>query len=315
MDEKIRERVITGTKQPNIKSADDIKDVFEQLALNFLEISRTPLTTFPESLGRLVQLTSLSLHHNQLQQLPSSLGKLVKLKNFDVSNNQLESLPEWSALTCLESINVSCNKLTCLPDVTTLTRLHVLNASSNCLASLPDGLFHEDLSLLADVYAENNQIVDLVSQVGQAKSLKSLILNNNCLETLPLEICELHKLKQVGLKDNKFKDKKLQRLCASGQVKQICEHVRKTVKSSAAATPSDAKSKHSKKQRQKSRNDEEQVPDVIRVVNVDERLAVTASENVSDVRPYIVCCVVRDVNLESPALFKKFISVQVSNFS
>lgn len=311
MDDKKREIVISGLKIPNIESESDVKYVFEQQALNFLEISRTSIKSFSESLSRLDQLTTLSLHHNQLQELPASLEKLVKLKNLDFSSNSLAVIPDWSKLISLESINVSGNEIARLPSVRHLEKLHVFNASNNILESLPEGLFCEELSLLAEVHAENNQIRELSPDIAQTKALKMLMLDANVLESLPLEICELHKLKQLGLKDNKFADKKLQRLCASGQVKQIFEHVRKTVKSSSGAA--EAKGKTSKKrQKERPATAAEQASDVIRVVAVKERFAVTATENVGDVRPYIVCCVVRDVDLTSPAVLKKFISAQVN---
>ena len=309
MEEKKREVVISGLKSPEIKTENDIKYVFEQLSLNFLEISKTSIESFSNSINRLDQLISLSLHHNQLKELPKNFGKLERLKNLDLSYNQLVSVPEWSEMTCLESINISGNKISHLPSVRGLTKLHVFNASGNALESLPEDLFSEELSLLSEVHAENNKINDLPADVAQARALKMLLLDNNLLQTLPLEICELHKLKQLGLKDNKFKDKKLARLCATGQVKHIFEHVRKTVKS-AAGSKVDTKAKASKKQ-QKSRAPQEEVGDVISVVSVEQRCAVTACDNVSDVRPYLVCCIVRDVNLESPAVLKKFISAQV----
>lgn len=63
--------------------------LFKLKSLNFLEVSQTPISVFPEHVGNLGNLTNLVLRDNKLASLPSGIGKLTKLKFIDVSNNNL----------------------------------------------------------------------------------------------------------------------------------------------------------------------------------------------------------------------------------
>ena len=48
--------------------------------LNFLEMSNSHLNVLPNTLGKLVQLTSLVLKGNKLTSLPESLNSLTKVR-------------------------------------------------------------------------------------------------------------------------------------------------------------------------------------------------------------------------------------------
>ena len=53
------------------------------------------ISELPESIGNLVNLTSLSLGSNSLYELSKSIGNLVNLTSLDLGSNELSELPYW----------------------------------------------------------------------------------------------------------------------------------------------------------------------------------------------------------------------------
>jgi len=113
------------------------------------------LTSLPETIGTLVNLTELDLSYNQLDALPVMLAtQLPRLNMMHISHNQLSSLPPWfSRFQFSDVLNLSHNNLLFLPDwlqtlqpagltleqgvVTEVFPLRGLDFSHNQLTSLP----------------------------------------------------------------------------------------------------------------------------------------------------------------------------------
>ena len=76
------------------------------------------LTSLPESIGELRNLRELIANRNQLTQLPESIGNLHQLENLEIQNNQLTGLPEnIGKLSMLRNdIYLYGNPLNYLPD-------------------------------------------------------------------------------------------------------------------------------------------------------------------------------------------------------
>jgi len=74
-----------------------------------LDLSGNQLTSLPESIGQLTDLTYLDLSGNQLTSLPESIGRLTNLTHLDLSGNQLTSLPlaQIEKLINLHRLNLS----------------------------------------------------------------------------------------------------------------------------------------------------------------------------------------------------------------
>ncbi|MHA2346780.1 MAG: leucine-rich repeat domain-containing protein [Candidatus Hodarchaeales archaeon] len=100
------------------------------------------LTSLPESIGQLTQLTSLDLRDNQLSSLPVSIGQLTQLRHLDLRDNQLTSLPvSIGQLTQLRHLDLRDNQLTSLPEsIGQLMQLVSLNLRENQLTNLPDSI-------------------------------------------------------------------------------------------------------------------------------------------------------------------------------
>jgi leucine-rich repeat protein SHOC2 len=126
-----------------------------------LDLQNCELTTLPESIGNLSDLTSLNLYSNKLTMLPTGMGKLSNLVELSLGTNQLTSLPESICkLTNLTSLVLSRNQLTTLPEnisnLSSLTRLYLVD---NLLTSLPNSM--ASLSNLTELYLNDNPWVDL----------------------------------------------------------------------------------------------------------------------------------------------------------
>ena len=81
-------------------------NIFKLDKLNFLRISQAKLASLPDTLGCLVNLTSLVLKGNSLTGIPTSLNNLTKLKLLDLSLNSLSSLPPIHNLIELSTLNL-----------------------------------------------------------------------------------------------------------------------------------------------------------------------------------------------------------------
>lgn len=293
------------------------RNIFQLDFLNFLQISNAKLVTLPEELGNLLNLKTLDLHRNSIVELPTSIGLLKQLKNLDVSGNELQLLPEnLSELTLLHTLNVNCNNLTALPSFSGLENLSRLDVSHNKLTELPQGIY--ELEHLAEIYASNNQIAFIDAKVSKLTTLKVLSLNANKIELIPVELSECNKLKDLYLQDNLIKDSRLVKLIKQCHTKAVLDYI---------ATGNEkgkiGKKSHGKKGRNRrvSENQDEEEnrdqavgtsqdgPIVTVLYSEDFKIVVQAS--VLDIRPYIVCTLVRNLDLADMATFKKFINIQV----
>lgn len=317
-NENRHELVLTG---PRISERIDGRGLDDQIFtlenLNFLEISKTTLASLDDSLGNLVNLQNLVLRNNKIATLPSSIGKLQKLKFLDLSTNELEKLPdEIGNLTELQRLNVSVNKLTNFPDVSKLINLHVLDISHNSLESLPEGFCSSEPLGVTEVYASSNEIAELPSDFAKLLSLKVLDLTDNKLQQIPPEMAECTKLREFRFGGNKLKDRRLGKMMDQCTTKSVLDYLRNILEKERQKG---GKGKGGKKNKKKA-NDivAEEVDEVagnfMKVLHFhgEEGLAIRVTENVSGVRPYIVCCVVRHLDFnKSNNMFKRFIALQV----
>ncbi|KAK7793298.1 hypothetical protein R5R35_007623 [Gryllus longicercus] len=169
-----------------------------------LKISQEKLTEFPSNLKQLESvLRTLDLSDNKLSTLPSDIGSFKLLKHLNINKNRLESLPvEIGNLTKLESLSVCSNKLTTLPSEISkllnlkqvylsdnalsefplvfckIRHLDVLDVSKNKIASIPDGV--EDL-YVTELNANQNQLTKISKNIAQCPRLKTLRIEENCL--------------------------------------------------------------------------------------------------------------------------------------
>ncbi|XP_072464752.1 leucine-rich repeat-containing protein 47 [Notamacropus eugenii] len=281
----------------------------------------------------LPRLRSLVLRGNALgPALSPELGPLPALRVLDLSGNALEELPpgrglgpaEPPALPQLQSLNLSANRLRALPAelARCAPRLQTLNVARNRLRALPAELFA--LQLLSELAAADNELQELSPAVAALPALKTLDLANNQLSEIPGELADCPKLKEINFKGNKLKDKRLEKMVNGCQPKSILEYLRVggrgkgRGKTDGSEKEESRKKKRERKQKKESgEGEEEEVEEVnkllIRILHVSENpTSVTVKVNplVKDVRPYIVCAVVKGMNLRPGNALKRFLSMQ-----
>ncbi|KAM4704087.1 leucine-rich repeat-containing protein 47 [Rhinophrynus dorsalis] len=328
--EKRRELVLQGLDN-RLTSGQLPPRLFSLNLLNYLEVTGcSELQEAPAGLGRLIHLHSLVLCRNKLRLLTPALGELRSLRLLDVSGNELEKLPaELCQLPELCTLNVSWNRLQELPvGLERCTKLAELNLSRNMLTSFPIGLLCRQLGLLASISAADNQIQELGAEIGLLPGLKSLDLSNNQLTEIPYELADCSKLKDVNFKGNKLKDKRLEKMVNGCQTKSILEYLRvggrgsgkgkMKAENAGKEEVKDKKKKRDRKQKKDSGADEEDEVEelnkmVLKILHISENSApitVNVSPSTKDVRPYIVCCVVKGMNLKPGNALKRFLTAQ-----
>lgn len=313
--EKRRELVLQGAKisQRIDKNGLD-KNIFRLTDLNYLEISGTSLPTMGAGVGELVNLSALLLCNNKLSTIPKEIGNLTKLKIFNVSNNQLETVPtEIGTLPELDTLNLSMNQLSEIPAIDKLKCLHVFNVSNNKLTSLPEGIYESELVHLSQILAADNMISGLSAEISDLPHLNTLDMSNNKLTEVSTSLSVCPKLKELNLKGNKFKDRRFGKMVEQCQTKSCLEYLHNLWKKEHQKLGKGTKDKEKKKKKGKKGEAVEDVPkDSINVEPFpkdDTGVEISVMPGVLSVRQYIVCCVVRGLDLSSK--FKEFITLQV----
>ncbi|XP_043103309.1 LOW QUALITY PROTEIN: leucine-rich repeat-containing protein 47-like [Puntigrus tetrazona] len=331
--ENRRELVLQGSAvDKKIESSGGLHARLYSLSLlNYLEISQCPsLHEIHENIRHLSNLQSLVLCRNKPHFSPKSIGELKAIKVLDLSANQLQALPEEvCSLSELNTLNVSCNSIAALPDgLSKCVKLASVNVSKNALSRLPDDLWCSSLELLSSIIASENAIEELSSDVHNLLALKVLDLSNNKLQELPSELADCPKLKETNFKGNKLKDKRLEKMVNGCQTKSVLDYLRAGGRGKGKAKQQDGEvsekldggrniSKKKSGAKQKGKKEAEEVDElnrmVVRVLHVSEAptaLTVKVSADIKDVRPYIVCCIVKGMNLRQGNALKRFLVAQ-----
>lgn len=149
--------------------------------LRTLDISENRFEILPPVIGNFTLLKHLNLSGNRLTEIPDFIGKLIKLETLNVQDNLLTRLsPELSKLKNLKQALLSHNQLTTFPvQFTALRHLDVLDLSRNKITSVPDDV--KDLNV-TELNLNQNQLTSISENIADCKRLKTLRLEENCLQ-------------------------------------------------------------------------------------------------------------------------------------
>jgi len=90
----IKQTFTTFTRPPS-------EDQFSPLTPSIqLFLSRNQLTSLPNEVFNLVNITVLSLRNNELSEIPPAIGRLTRLKELNIAGNRIQHLP-WQLLDLL----------------------------------------------------------------------------------------------------------------------------------------------------------------------------------------------------------------------
>ena len=287
--------------------------LFGLTALNYLEISDTNLTEIPDEMSKLTNLINLALHRNHIEKVGAFFNELPKLKFFDMSFNQLSALPETLVLEPVHTLNLSNNKLSSLGKMSSAVNLSILHLEHNELEALPEGL--DALPHLLEIHAGNNLLKSLPDNLNTFPALKLLDVSENKLQHVPNSLSKCQRMKTLKLESNPLKDNRLRKMTTQCNTKAILDYISKQ-----SGDGGKGKGKKGKKGKQKHVEEEEEEEDenarkIVIVANKDDEKRVICDDSVKEVRPYICCAVVKNLDLSNETVFKDFLSLQVSFLS
>ena len=321
-----RELVIKkATKSPEALAVEngEVDLVFCVSTLNHLVISGFPeLTHLSPKIGQLQQLFQLVLTDGAITNLPTEIGSLTKLKLLDVSRNKLDSVP--GSLYSLGSLHTLILRHNCLSDdsfpsdlpTDCCPNLHHLDIVGNCLTCLPNFVYHS--KGLQELIALDNNIASLEPAISDLSNLKLIDMKRNKLTLLPFELSLCLKLKSLDLVDNPISDRRLLKLVTQlGPVKPktVLDYV-----ASHSPKPSSPEKKGKSKRRAGAGSGAAEGDDEVEFSDNKPRLVVVRPAEYAEVlvhpearriRPFLICAIVRAVDLASNNNFKKFINLQV----
>ena len=284
-------------------------NLFQLSNLNFLRISETSLEHLPDELSKLLKLTTLDVHRNNLKNIPDSIGSLKELKLLDISGNDLSEIPDSvGKLDNLQTLNLSCNRITNLPSLGNLKSLARLDVSHNQLMELPGDMY--SLEHLAVILAPHNQIDSLSGEICRLPALKVLDLSENRLTVVPCELPECLKLKELKLNDNPIRDNRLAKMIKQCSTKSVLDYIANFHSKAMGKRKQTGKKAKGKKVSEEEESEEKPAGPVLKVIHSD-KYKVIVEPSVQEVRPYIVCTVIKGLDLSDPSMFKKFITLQV----
>lgn len=295
------------------------ENLFKLKHINFLEIARTKLSILPPQICNVQNLTSLLCHTNELEAVPAELGKLEHLKNLDLSNNKLTKLPdELKNLKELFTLNLNGNQLQSLFPLGELKKLSVMDIGRNKFKVLPDDLGSSNLENLSQIDASYNELTELSENLSELPALKTFNLENNQLTSVPAALCKCLKLKDLLIKENKLKDNRLKKLVEQDKTKAIFEYLEKAYAEECKNKPkstSAAKGAGGKSKMGAGIKSFEVEYDLIKVYHFNDKnmtsLELVLDDSVTQVRPFIICAILRGIDLETPGNYKKFLNIQV----
>lgn len=186
--------------------------------LRELDLSHNKLTTVPDGINKLAQLTSLLLAHNnlshdidlrentRLEHVHLEYNKLTIFPKLPqsttmiyISHNKIKIVKEISKLVHLSELNASHNAIQKITNnIGNLTSCNILNLSHNIISSLPESI--GNMTLLSELYLDNNEITELPDSIKNLEDLNWIRLNNNKLTTFPKNLPK--ELVEINIKGN-----------------------------------------------------------------------------------------------------------------
>ncbi|GAB0088033.1 leucine-rich repeat-containing protein 57 [Sergentomyia squamirostris] len=149
--------------------------------LKTLDISENRFAILPADLGKFTLVKNLNVSGNRIEALPEVLGLLIKLETLNACNNMISHIsPALSKLSNLKQVNLSNNQLSQFPTMFCgLEKIDMLDLSRNKITSVPPEVrdFHG-----IELNLNQNQIAILSEELAACKRLKTLRLEENCLQ-------------------------------------------------------------------------------------------------------------------------------------
>ncbi|XP_009082952.1 PREDICTED: leucine-rich repeat-containing protein 40, partial [Acanthisitta chloris] len=219
---KLLKELHAGENQIEILNAENLKHLN---SLSVLELRDNKIKSVPEEITVLQKLERLDLANNDISRLPYTLGNLPQLKFLALEGNPLRTIrrdllqkgtqellkylrskvqddvpgpneePPVTAMTLPSQSRVNMHAI---------TSLKLLEYSEKQAATIPADMFDAvGSNPVATVNFSKNQLSEVPSRLVELKdSLCDVNLGFNKLSSISLELCKLHKLTHLDLRNN-----------------------------------------------------------------------------------------------------------------
>ncbi|XP_037932544.1 leucine-rich repeat-containing protein 57-like [Teleopsis dalmanni] len=181
--------------------------------LKTMDLSENRFEKIPDDLGRFTLLKHLNLSGNKLTELPDVMGDLIKLEVLLVMDNFLTKIPKTLAnCSHLKTVNLSHNQIRDFPVMLSgLKHLDVLDLSRNQITSVPNEV---GTLYITELNLNQNQISSLSENIAACPKLKTLRLEENCLQASAFtpHILKESKICNLAVDGNLFNNKQFTEL-------------------------------------------------------------------------------------------------------
>jgi Leucine-rich repeat (LRR) protein len=146
-----------------------------------LNSSSNKLQSLPDIIGQLIKLETLNAMNNVITLIPQSFGNLKNLKQIQLSNNQIAEFPSmFAGLKHLDMLDLSRNKIT----------------------------YCTELNL------NQNQLSSIAEEISECSKLKTLRLEENCLQVtaIPIKLLKSSVVSTILVDGNLFNNKQFTEL-------------------------------------------------------------------------------------------------------
>lgn len=310
-----RHELILSGKEISSRIAKEGLDqkLFALNCLNYLNIHETELSEVPDAISNLSNLQTLVLHSNKLAEINENISKLSKLKILDLSRNFITYVPECLSNLPLVTLNLNSNQVNCFPVFTNAVKLTVLDLSNNHLHHFPR-VCSEEMVNLTELKLQGNEIQEIADNINVLPVLKLLDISNNKLKTLPGELADCPKLKELNLKSNPILDRRLMKLIDQCRTKQVLDYVKQHCPRLITTDVGNMGKPKKKTKSKQDHDDDEEESSInykynINVKTATDEFKVLIMDSVKTVREHFVACIVDNVSFTEET-FKKFIQLQ-----
>ena len=166
--------------------------------LNYLDISNCKILDIPASIGELKNLEFLNIERNEVESIDPAIGNLLKLNTLNLAGNgNLKSVPETIGnLEKLENLNLyQCKNISEISAAFgDLKKLKILDLNGTQISNID---FVYEMTQLVSLSLFNTKVNELSTKIKQLSNLEVLDIRLTSITSLPNEIGDLIKLKEI----------------------------------------------------------------------------------------------------------------------